>query len=163
LLALLVAVPAWFALQGSVGIRTYDSARTGSVLADIQSQVDEINAQGGEVLFITQRHLVSMKMLDGVSMVGEYEREELMEMAMGNNQDYLKIFREDMTNQRFSMILVDPLNYRLLGRNYAFGEENNAWAQRVMKPILCNYKPDAVYLVDQIAMYVPQQGERQCP
>jgi hypothetical protein len=162
-LALLVAAPAWFALQGSVSFKTYDPARTQSVLAELQAQVDEVDAQGGEILFITQRHLVSMHMLEGVTMVPEYEREELMEMAMGNNQEYLRIFQTDMENQRFAAIVVDPLAYRLLGRNYAFGEENNAWVRRVMKHILCNYQEALVFPEDQIAVYAPQVGERQCP
>jgi hypothetical protein len=160
---LLVAVPAWFALQGSVAVKTFDAARAEAVLAQIQAQVDDTNARGGEILFITQRHLVSMQMLNNVRMVPEYEREELMEMAMGNNQAYLKIFREDMAAQRFNLILVDPLNYRLLGKHYAFGEENNAWAQRVMKPILCNYQESDLFPEDQVAIYVPQEGTRQCP
>ena len=158
-----MAVPAWFALQGSVSFKTYDAARTRSVLAQIQAQVDDVNAQGGEILFITQRHLVSMHMLDDVEMIPEYEREELMEMAMGNNQEYLQIFRADMESQRFAAIVVDPLSYRLLGKNYAFGEENNAWVRRVMKHILCNYQEDVVFPADQIAIYVPQEGTRQCP
>ena len=163
LLALLVTVPAWFALQGSVSFKTYNPARTESVLAALQSQVDAVNERDGEILFITQRHLISMHMLDNVEMVADYEREELMEMAMGNNQDYLQIFRADMDKQRFDMIIVDPLNYRLLGKNYAFGEENNAWVRRAMKPILCNYEEALVIPEDQIAIYVPQVSERQCP
>jgi hypothetical protein len=162
-LALLVAVPAWFALQGGVSFKAYDVARTQAVLTELQAQADDVNARGGEILFITQRHLVSMHMLDDVTMIPEYEREELMEMAMGNNQDYLRIFRTDMDNQRFVMIVVDPLNFRLLGKNYAFGEENNAWAQRAMKPILCNYQEALIFPEDQVAIYTPQEGERQCP
>ncbi|GAB4503741.1 MAG: hypothetical protein Fur0043_07330 [Anaerolineales bacterium] len=159
----LVVVPAWYSLQLSGGIKEYEAARTRSVLAALQARIDTVEAQGGEVLFITQRHLVSMHMLQGVKMTPEYEREELMEMAMGNNQDYLSIFRADMDNQRFALILVDPLAYRLLGKNYPFGEENNAWVKRVMKPILCNYREEKLYPEDQIALYVPQQGERVCP
>lgn len=163
LVALLVVIPAWFSLQLGGGFKTYQAAQTDSVLAELQARVDAVNAQGGEILLITQRHLVSMGMLKGVKMVPEYEREELMEMAMGNNQEYLKVFRTDMEAQRFDVIVVDPLAYRLLGKNYAFGEENNAWVKRVMKPILCNYREDAVFLEDQIAIYVPQEGERLCP
>lgn len=163
LAVLLVAVPAWFLVGSSVAIRTFDPARTQSVIEELQEHVDDANRQGSEILFITQRHLVSMHMLDGVEMVPEYEREELMEMAMGDNQEYLQIFRKDMENQRFAAIVVDPLAYRLLGKNYVFGEENNAWVRRAMRPILCNYQEDAVFPEDQIAVYVPQQGERQCP
>jgi len=163
LAVLLVAVPAWFLLGANAGFPSYDVARTQSVLAALQSRIDKIDARNGEILFITQRQLISMHMLNGVEMIPEYEREELMEMAMGNNQDYLQVFRNDIENQRFAVIVVDPLAYRLLGKNYAFGEENNAWVQRVMKPILCNYREDAVFPTDQIAIYVPQQGTRQCP
>ena len=160
---LLLAVPAWFLLGSNIGIKTYDRARTQAIINTLQTRVDNVNARGGEILFITQRHLMAMHMLENVIMVPEYEREELMEMAMGNNRDYLEIFRTDMENQRFAAIIVDPLAYRLLGKNYAFGEENNAWVQRVMKPILCNYQEDDIFLADQIAIYIPQGGEQLCP
>lgn len=163
LLAGLVAVPVWFAAQGGVALKGYNPLRTDAVLASLQSRVGVVEAQDGEVLFINQRHLVSMGMLEHTGMVVEYEREELMEMAMGDNQDYLAFFRREMQEQRFDLIVVDPLNYRLLGRNYPFGEENNAWAQRVMKPILCNYRAEAIFAQDQVALYVPQEGERRCP
>ena len=162
-IVLLIAVPAWFLLGSNVGFKSYDPAHTQSVLEALQARVDDVNAQGGEILFITQRHLISMHMLNNVKMIPEYEREELMEMAMGDNQDYLQIFQADMQSQRFVAIVVDPLSYRLLGQNYAFGEENNAWVRRVMKPILCNYQEDAIFPADQIAIYVPQKGTRQCP
>ena len=163
LTALLIVVPAWFLLGSNGGFKSYDAIHTQSVLEALQARVNAVNARDGEILFITQRHLVSMHMLNGVKMIPEYEREELMEMAMGDNQDYLQIFQADMENQRFAAIIVDPLSYRLLGQNYAFGEENNAWVRRVMKPILCNYQEDAIFPADQIAIYVPQQGKRQCP
>jgi hypothetical protein len=160
---LLVAIPAWFLVGSNIGFKTYDSNRTQLVLTKLQARVENVNAQDGEILFITQRHLISMHMLDNVDMTPEYEREELMEMAMGNNQEYLDTFRADIERHRFSAIVVDPLSYRLLGKNYAFGEENNAWVRRVMKPILCNYQEDEIFPADQIAIYIPQQGTRQCP
>jgi hypothetical protein len=163
LVLLLIAVPAWFLVGSNGEIKDFDAVRTESVIDALQARVDEVNAQGKEILFITQRHLVSMHMLDRAEMVPEYEREELMEMAMGDNQDYLQFFRADMERQRFAAIVVDPLSYKLLGKNYAFGEENNAWVRNIMKHILCNYQEDAVFPADQISIYVPQQGIRQCP
>jgi hypothetical protein len=160
---LLVAVPAWFLAGANGGFPTFDPVRTGAVIDALQERVDEVNKQGDEILFITQRHLASMHMLAHVEMVPEYEREELMEMAMGENQEYLQIFRADMERQRFAAIVVDPLTYRLLGRKYVFGEENNAWVRNIMKAILCNYREDIIFSADQIAVYVPQQGTRQCP
>ena len=163
ILGFIAITPVWMLLPGGIGIKSYDVARTDATLNALQKAVDQVNASNGEMLFITQRHLISMGMLEHVKLVPEYEREELMEMAMANNRAYLNTFRKDMQNQRFAVIVVDPLNFRLLGKNYPFGEENNVWASRVMKQILCNYRQEAVFPEDDIALYVPQEGERQCP
>ena len=163
-IALSIAItPVWMLLPGNIGLKSYDVSRTNAALENLQKYVDQVNASDGEMLFITQRHLISMNMLDQVRLVPEYEREELMEMAMANNREYLSVFRKDMQNQRFAVILVDPLNYRLLGKTYPFGEENNAWVSKIMKHILCNYREEIAFPADEIALYVPQEGTRQCP
>jgi hypothetical protein len=102
-------------------------------------------------------------MLKAVKLVPEYEREDLMEMAMGNKTEYLARFKDDMQNQRFALIVVDPLNFNIMTRNRSFADENNVWVRRVMKNILCNYRQEAVFAEDDIALYVPQEGTRQCP
>jgi hypothetical protein len=161
-MALLVPV-VWFLIQPNIGFVTYDAQRTQSVLEALQQRVDQVNSQGGEILFITQRQLISMNMLHGVKLIPEYEREDLMEMAMSDNEEYLDKFKTDLQNQRFALIIVDPLKYKLVGKSYPFGEENNVWVSRAMKPILCNYRQDAIFPEDEIALYVPQMGTRQCP
>jgi hypothetical protein len=163
LIAALLYSPVTTFLQFDVGFPAYDSGRTQRVLASLQQHVDEVNTQGGEILFITQRQLISIHMLKDVTLIPEYEREDLMEMAMSNNQPYLEAFRRDMENQRFALIVVDPLNYNLLTKRRSFSEENNAWVRHVMKGILCNYREEAIFPADEIALYVPQEGERQCP
>ncbi|RPJ27465.1 MAG: hypothetical protein EHM33_07965 [Chloroflexi bacterium] len=150
-------------LQFGIGFNTYDRTGTQTVLASLQEHVDAVNSQDGEILFITQRHLVSMHMLNNVTLVPEYEREDLMEIAMANNVQYLEKFRKDMEAQRFALIVVDPLNYNILAKRRSFAEENNVWVTRIMKSILCNYREEVVFPADEIALYVPQAGERQCP
>jgi hypothetical protein len=149
-------------LQFGIGSVTYDSNATHKVLASLQERVDAVDAQGGEILFITQRHLISMGMLQHVNLVPEYEREDLMEIAMADNQEYLNRFRRDIENQRFVLIVVDPLNNKILARRRAFAEENNAWVTQIARYVLCNYRQDTIYPADEIALYVPQQGPRQC-
>jgi hypothetical protein len=163
LVVALLIMPAWSYLQFNIGSVNYDPARTQTVLTQLQGYVDQANAQGGKVLFITQRHLISMHMLSNVTLIPEYEREDLMEIAMSDNQPYLKKFRQDMEDQRFALILVDPLTYNVLSRNRSFSEENNVWVLRIMKSILCNYREEAIFPADEIALYVPQEGQRQCP
>lgn len=159
----LILMPAWSYLRFNIVFKTYDANRTKSVLGQLQHYVDDADAQHGEILFITQRHLISMHMLEGVTLIPEYEREDLMEMAMANNTDYLGQFRTDMEAQRFALIVVDPLNFHLMTRNRSFADENNVWVRRVMKHILCNYRPEAIFAEEEIALYVPQEGARQCP
>jgi len=163
LIVALIVMPAWSYLQFNIGRAAQDSARTQPVLASLQEKVDAVNAQGGEILFITQRHLISMHMLEGVTLVPEYEREDLMEIAMANDLPHIQIFREDMEDQRFALIVVDPLNYNILSRQRSFAEENNVWVTRIMKHILCNYREEIAFPADEIALYVPQEGARQCP
>jgi hypothetical protein len=159
----LILMPTWSYLRFNIRPQMYDPQKTQNVLKSLQNYVDDANAGGGEILFITQRHLISMHMLKGVKLIPEYEREDLMEMAMANNTEYLSRFRADMERQRFALIVVDPLNYNLMTRNRSFADENNVWVRRVMKHILCNYRQEAMFAEDDIALYVPQVGQRQCP
>ncbi len=158
--ALLVLVVAWFGQQANSGVAHYDQAVSQATLTALQRRVDVTK---GEVLFITQRHLISMNMLKGVVLIPEYEREDLMEMAMAQNDTYLRQFEQDVAAQRFAVIVVDPLKFNLLGSSYEMGEENNAWARRVVKPVLCWYRADQVFAADRIVIYVPREAGKECP
>ncbi|MCG2786655.1 MAG: hypothetical protein L6461_16310 [Anaerolineae bacterium] len=158
--ALLVLVPAWFAQQPSSGVARYAKATSQATLTAIQQRVD---ATEGQILFITQRHLIAMKMLEVVTLIPEYEREDLMEMAMANNVGYLERFEQDIVRQRFAVIVVDPLKFNLLGSDYAMGEENNAWARWVVKPVLCWYREDETFPADRVVIYVPREEGKDCP
>ncbi len=160
--ALLVLVPVWFAQRAQIGVVSYDKAESQAVLAEIQQQVDLVNAQGGEILFITQRHLIAMNMLHSVPLIPKYEREELMEMAMAENEAYLDQFKAEIRAQRFAMIVVDPLTANMLGSDYAMGEENNAWVRFAARQILCNYRAEQTFSVDRIVIYLPQESPA-CP
>jgi hypothetical protein len=161
LLVLLVLIPVWFGQRASAGIWSYDPAQAQATLTALQRRVD---ATSGEILFISQRHLVSMHMLTGVTLVPQYEREDLMELAMSRNTAALEAgLYADLQARRFALIVVDPLRFNYLGSNYAMGEENNAWTRYIIKPILCNYKQAAIFPADRLALYVPQVGTAECP
>ncbi len=162
LLALLVAIPVWLGARANISLPPYASAESQQTLRALEQELNTIHASGGEILFITQRHLLSMKMITSLPLLPEYEREELMEMAMAGNQTYLDTFKEQIREQRFAAIVVDPLAFNLLGSDYEMGEENNAWARFVIKPVLCNYSASTLYQNDRIAIYLPQT-EPTCP
>ena len=158
-----IVIPILFLTQTNIAFKTYDPSRTEKTLSTMQSEIDRVNANGGEILFITQRHLISMGMLKNVTLIQEYEREELMDMAMSNNEEFLAHFKQEMESQRFDLIVVDPLTFKILARRRAFSEENNVWVRGIMRPILCNYRLEESFPEDEIALYVPQEGERACP
>ncbi|GAB4501989.1 MAG: hypothetical protein Fur0035_15340 [Anaerolineales bacterium] len=160
LAALLVVIPAWLGYGAVSGVVSYDRDAAQATLTAIQRRV---GAASGEVLFITQRHLLAMNMIHGVTLLPDYEREDLMEMAMANNAPYLERFARDVESQRFAMIVVDPLKFNLLGSAYAMGEENNAWARRVVKPVLCWYREAESFPADKIVIYVPRAEGKNCP
>jgi len=159
----LVFLPVWFSAQASARFISYDHAGAADALRELQARLDSATEQDRDVLFISQRHMLSMHMLEGIDLVPPYEREELMEMAMSNQETYLDAFRADMQNQRFALIVVDPLKFKLLGSSYPMGEENNVWVRRVIRPILCNYELAVSYPQFNLALYIPQGGTRQCP
>jgi hypothetical protein len=162
--ALLVLVPALLILRQKSSVQAYDPEQAQATLTALQQRVDSVNAQGGEILFITQRHLVAMKMLRNVTLIPEYEREELMEMAMSDNESYLRIFRGELEKHRFAAIVVDePLSSNIVGEGEPMGAENDAWTRYVAKRILCTYRQAEIFPADQIAIYVPQEGAAHCP
>ena len=65
-----------------------------------------------------------------------------MEMAISHNDPYLVRFTEDMKNQRFGLIITDPL-YRNIREDSedSLAAENNEWVRSVSRPILCAYEP----------------------
>ena len=132
------------------------------ILQTIRQDVAEKKSQG-EVLFLDQRQLLTFGYVENVPLVPEYEKKVLMNEAMADNADYFSQFYADLEAGRFSLIISEPLRAPVKDSSYEFGEENNAWVRNVMKPILCNYREDLVFPADQIAIYVPQEGTRQCP
>jgi hypothetical protein len=163
LIAILVAIPAWFNIRGSYSFKVYNPAQASVTLNAIQTSVHRAQNNGGEVLFINQRHLISMKILPDLKLtVPEYEREELMEMAMAQNSAYLDHFEQELRGHRFALIVVDPLRTDKVGSNYAMAEEQNVWNRFVSKPILRFYCPVFISDADRVAIYAPRVDGAAC-
>jgi hypothetical protein len=111
-----------------------------AVIAEMQAIIGEA-VKEGEVLFIDQRQLLTFGEIKDVPLVMKYEIKDMMNQAMGHNQAYFEEFREDIENQRFRLIVSDPLHVVYQGPKVAFGEENDAWVEEVTIPILSAYEP----------------------
>lgn len=107
----------------------------------LQSAIDILKDQPGEVLLISERQLLTFGVLDHVTLYPGYERVFFMEMVMSNNQPYLDEFYIHLKNHDFSAILTDSINTGPLPASHPWLEEEDQWIKNVVRPILEHYQP----------------------
>jgi hypothetical protein len=164
LIVIAILLPVYFVLPTGGLLPMPGPEATSEALATINQQIDEATQDGGEVLFISERELLTFHMLDKqVPLVPDYERVFLMEMAMAGNPYYLDKFHNDIKNQRYEMIVSEPLFTQLKGRSESFGEENDAWVNQVSIPVLCYYTPERTLRDVHIQLLVPRPNPENCP
>ncbi len=144
LVLLLMAFPLYWALSRGGPRSVRDASLAREAINAIRQETEAAAANGEEVLFISERHLLTFGEVN-VPLVTDYERTFLMEMAMAHNEAYLAQFRKDLAAHRFALIVVQPLNLTLKGRESMFGEENDAWVREISTPLLCYYEPVEVW------------------
>jgi hypothetical protein len=155
LISLVVAVPVLLVLQRGLPAFTWDRLKAEQEISALKNRAETISSQGGEVLFISQRQLLALKIVD-VPLVPEYEQDALMEMVMSHNRAYLDRFQNDLRQQRFAMIVAEPQIDHFYQRDRSFSEENNLWVVEVTQPLLCYYtktNPSTAY--PDVAVYIP--------
>jgi len=114
-------------------------------------------ARRGEVLFISQRHLLTFGYVKDVPLVADYELLLLSEASISNNRTLLERFYADLRNRRFSMIIVDRLNPGYQRPKIdPFAEENNLWVDRIAFPILEYYGEEAYFGEQNLQVLVPK-------
>jgi len=152
---------AWFVLRvgGSAG---YDRIAVDAALNDIKAQVTSVAARGDDVLFISQRHLLAVGLIEDIPLVADYEKDVLMEMVMSRNRIYLDGFYDDLRHQEFGMIVIDPQTDTLLSEKRSFGTENNIWVLKVTRPLWCYYEPLRLYENVGVELYTPRAEPLEC-
>jgi hypothetical protein len=158
----LIWMPICFAIGLGKPLRSFDMQQANRAMEKIRSIVEPFTAQDGEVLFIAQRHLLTLGELNNVELIPEYETVFLMEMAMSRNEPYLEQFHTDLEKQRFDLIVVDRLSTQIQSRKDDFAEENNAWVEEVSRPILCHYGVAERLSNPPLDFYVPLGEEATC-
>lgn len=157
-----LVLPLGFALASGGVMPTQNAADTQIALTVLRNELTPKAEAGGEILFISQRQLLTFNDLPGVRLVPEHETVFLMEMAMGNNQAYLQRFHQYLRDQRFALIIANPQNTTLQGRTHVFGEENDAWVKGVAVPLLCSYIPEVRLPEVNLIIYAPRPNA-DCP
>jgi hypothetical protein len=140
LIGLTVLIPAWSAYQGGGPLQLPGENQVRQALEVIQTRADEASQQG-EVLFMDQRQLLTFDYIHGITLVPDYEKKYVMDQAMANNVSYFRDFYQDLSDQRFSMIVTNPMFTKIKESDFRFAEENNAWVRWVAEPVMCFYKP----------------------
>ena len=126
-------------------------------LASLQSLVDQTVANGGQALFITQRHLLTFDLITGVPLVPEYDNIDLMEFAMTNYRPSIDRFHADIAAHKYALIIAPTPPGQLRGTDSAFSEENNAWLKRVSIPMLREYEILAEFPEGDFVVLVPDE------
>lgn len=156
LFAGLLLVPILFAVFS--GLDLPERQMADDALAQIRTMTAEALAEGGQVLFISQRHLITFGLVDA-PLVHEYEKLFLMEMAISHNVDYLSGFAYAIDQHRFSLIISDPMNANIADdEEDVLAAENNAWVRSVARPVLCAYEPVVTYTELGIQLLKPNYG-----
>jgi hypothetical protein len=150
-----------FALR-QIGLpSTYNQVGAEKDIQLLQQVTAEAVQAGGEVLFVTERHLITFGMIRGIPLTPEYEQIELMEMAMSGNRAYLEEYYSDLKNHRFAIIIAEDQKFTEQ-KEGAFVEENVAWVRYVGAPLLCAYKPVESLSTTNIMVFVPRPSNPEC-
>lgn len=131
------------------------------VLAEIQ-EAATYSKEFGDVLFIDQRQLLTFGYITDIPFVSEYEKKILMNEALSTNYEYYESFYRDITAQRFSLIVVEPLRTPIKDSSFEFGEENNAWVKWVSIPVLCYYQEVQTYKDVNVMLLIPKPVPDDC-
>jgi hypothetical protein len=120
--------------------------------------------QGGDTLFLTNRHLLTFGMVKGVRLVPEYERVFLMEAAMSRDPRLLGRLHEQLRTHAWALIVSEPLSTLQKGSDDMFGAENDVWVKEVARYILCYYEPSVTLRPTRVQLLVPRaQPRAECP
>lgn len=155
-LALLVAVPIIFAVSLGLPWVRRDVAAARESLQRLSQEIETASERGKKILFISQRHLLTFGMIEGVALEPEFETVFLMEMAMSGNAPYLERFETQLRDHAYDVIVAGRVNTNPQGPTYEFGEENDAWVRSVATPILEYYRLDACFEGVSACLYVPR-------
>lgn len=130
-------------------------------LRSIQEEVTYAQ-EFGDVLFIDQRQLLTFGFIRSSPFIPEYEKKILMNEALSQNYQYYESFYHDITSQRFSLIVTEPLRTPVKDSSYEFGEENNAWVKWVSIPVLCYYEEIQTFKEVNVMLLVPKAVPDDC-
>jgi hypothetical protein len=154
------AVPVLFlASFNGLSTSTTDIRTANQELAVLQKYIDQAGAKDGEVLFISQRHLLTFDLIKDTPLVHDYEKMLLQEMVMGQNEAYLAEFADQMYKQQYSMIISDPLPTKFRDpETMPLAMENNVVFTELVPLFRCAYRIEDTLVDGSVVIYVPRKS-----
>ncbi len=159
---LIVAVPISLPIIGAQPLTLPSQEATDWTLELLQAEVDRVVGEGGEVLFMDQRQLLTFDYIQNVPLVPEYEKKKVMDLAMSADNQYFAAFYGDLSEHRFGLIVTDPQRVRYAEDDEAWGEENDTWVRWVTEPLLCYYQPQYTIKETHVWLLVPREDISEC-
>ncbi len=159
----LVAVPMYFVFLAALPRHIPSSGQWQPALEAVRQHVQRAAENGGEVLFIDHRQLLTFGFVKDIPLVPEYEKKYMMDQAMAGNSAYFARYYHDLARHRFAVIISEPLHLLTKpadGNNFA--AENNAWVRWVSAPTLCYYQVAAVFPEAGVEILVPRERPLTC-
>lgn len=141
LLLLIILIPTGWSLTSWQPFPILDKTAAYYDVLRLQDELQNTADHQQEILFISERHLLTFNRIHDVPLVEDYELLTLMEMAMANNQAYLQHFYTDLKTQRFGLIVTNKQYVIFKDASKSFSEENNAWVQHIVVPLMKYYQP----------------------
>lgn len=157
-----VAIPAFMPWIDAQPLELPPQDKVDWTMGLLQSETARVVAEGGEILFMDQRQLLTFGYLGDIPLVPEYEKKLVMDRAMSSNRDYFQDFYADIANQRFALIITDPQRIRFADEDEGWGAENDTWVEWVTKPLLCYYDPLYTIKKTGVWMLVPAENPGDC-
>jgi hypothetical protein len=159
---IVLAAPVFLMLRSGGPLKLPDARIVAASLDAVHQHIDYAARDGGEVLFISQRHLTYFDEQVNVAMIPDYEKVFFMEMVMSKNPNYLNAFYHDLENQRYAAIISDQTLEYDKDRREAWSEEHNIWVQLVSRPMLCYYQPRLTLRVVHLQILFPRPDVGEC-
>src|SRR3990172_4642387 len=111
---LLIGVPLLFNLKYGGPLSRPDPDLAAQVIGEVRRQIAGLGPDP-QVLLVSERQLLTFGQLGPTALVPGYEKVFLMEMAMSGTQPYLDDFHAALQEQRFDLIVSDPLSVQYQG------------------------------------------------
>ncbi len=101
-----------------------------------QSAAGYCPACTGRDTFHGSAPVADFRICSQIPLIADYEKKWMMDEAMADNAEWFKPYILDLKNQRFAVIISEPLQIKFQGENRNFSEENDLFVKWVSIPTL---------------------------